>query len=65
MTPKAHQRFENELKGVKSKIWKIIELQQRLVNLEATERLRICFGSRQLFNAQHHLEANGYDSHAE
>lgn len=65
MTPKAHQRFENELKGVKSKIWKIVELQQRLVNLEATERLRICFGSRQLFNAQHHLEANGYDSHAE
>jgi hypothetical protein len=24
---------------------------------------RICFGSRKLFNAQHHLEANGLDDH--
>lgn len=65
MTPKAYQRFENKLKGVKSKIWKIGELKQRLINLSATERLHICFGSRQLFNAQHHLEANGYNTHAE
>ncbi len=65
MTPKAYQRFENELKGVKSKLCQIKELKQRLVDLEETERLHICFGSRKLFNAQHHLEANGYSSHAE
>lgn len=65
MTPFAYKRFENEILGVKSKIWKIRELKQRLVDLEETERLHICFGSRKLFNAQHHKDANGYDSHAE
>jgi hypothetical protein len=28
-------------------------------------RPHICFGSRKRFNAQHHLEANGFDSHAD
>jgi hypothetical protein len=36
----------------------------RLAALQAEGRLNICFGSRKLFNAQHHLEANGFDSHA-
>ena len=28
-------------------------------------RLRLCFGSKKLWRSQHHLEANGYRSHAE
>ena len=31
--------------------------------LESEQRFHICFGSRKLFNAQHHLEVNGYESH--
>lgn len=48
--------------GLRSKILKLQSLQQDLTNLEETNRLHICFGSRKLFNAQHHLEANGYES---
>jgi IS605 OrfB family transposase len=40
------------------------DLVRRLAALEAPGRPRICFGSRTLFNAQHHLRANGLDSHA-
>ena len=28
-------------------------------------KVSLCFGSKKLFNAQHHLEANGYPSHSE
>ena len=38
-------------------------LNHRLASLESDDTLRICFGSRSLFNAQHHLEANGFASH--
>ena len=48
---------------------------QRLLNLNhlrevletdvAEGRVRLCFGSRKLWRKQHHLEANGYVSHAE
>ena len=34
---------------------------------QARERIddpRICFGSRKLFDAQHHLAENGFDDHA-
>jgi hypothetical protein len=41
------------------------DLARRLAALEAEERPRICFGSRKLFNAQHHLEENGFESHAD
>jgi hypothetical protein len=39
------------------------DLARRLAALEAEYLPRICFGSRKLFNAQHHLQANGFDSH--
>ena len=56
-------KFANNLLGVKSKTLKIASLKRDLANLETQERLHICFGSRKLFNAQHHLEENGYHSH--
>jgi IS605 OrfB family transposase len=40
-------------------------LKQRLVALEAEGHPRICFGSRKLFNAQHHLAKNGLASHVD
>ena len=36
------------------------DLARRLAALEAAGHPRICFGSRQLFNAQHHLAQNGF-----
>jgi hypothetical protein len=41
------------------------DLARRLEALEAEEHPPICFGSRKLFNAQHHLADNGFDSHAD
>lgn len=58
-------KFANSLMGLKSKIFKIASLRRDLVSLENQKRLHICFGSRKLFNAQYHLEANGYRSHNE
>jgi IS605 OrfB family transposase len=40
-------------------------LRLRLNALEGDCVPRLCFGSRKLFNAQHHLEENGFTSHAE
>ena len=59
------QTFGNQLLGLKSKILKVASLKKDLEQLESAQRLHICFGSRKLFNAQHHLEENGYSSHDE
>ena len=43
-------------------------LRSRLAALEADiaeDRVRLCFGSKRLWRKQHHLEQNGYGSHAE
>jgi IS605 OrfB family transposase len=56
-------KFVNNLLGLKSKVLKIASLKRDLIALEVQQRLHICFGSRKLFNAQHHLEENGYNSH--
>ena len=47
---------------------RLANLRHRLVGLEAdiaAGRIRLCFGSRRLWRKQHHLEQNGYASHAE
>lgn len=64
-TPQDKQTFGNKLLGLKSKALKIQSLQKDLKQLESEQRFHICFGSRKLFNAQHHLEANGYKSHVQ
>ena len=47
---------------------RLANLRHRLVGLEAdiaAGRVRLCFGSKRLWRKQHHLEQNGYASHAE
>ena len=47
---------------------RVANLKHRLRNVLAdtdSGRLRLCFGSKKLWRSQHHLEANGYESHAE
>lgn len=46
---------------------RLSSIQQKLSNLKSdiTEgKVRIAFGSKKLFNAQHHLDENGYENHA-
>ena len=43
-------------------------LRQRLASVEEDfkkRRIRLCFGGKKLFNAQYHLEKNGFASHSE
>lgn len=54
------EKFQRQLLGLESKIKKLNSLKQDLQKLENTSRLHICFGSKKLFNAQHHLEENNY-----
>jgi hypothetical protein len=42
--------------------WTVAEGIQKI---EEEKVPRLCFGSRRLFHAQHHLQANGYASHEE
>lgn len=58
-------KFQAQLMGLKSKVAKIESLKRDLQQLESSADVHICFGSCKLFNAQHHLEANGYANHAE
>ncbi len=56
---------QNQALGLKSKLIKIQSLKDDLKLLSSTDRLHICFGSKKLFNAQYHLEENGYANHEE
>lgn len=64
-TRKNPRNFEKKLLGVKSKLARIERKKRQLERLKANPRLHICWGSKKLFNAQHHLEENGYSSHEE
>ena len=44
---------------------RVASLRSRLQVLESDAGVRLCFGSRKLFNAQHHLEENALGSHAD
>ena len=47
---------------------RLANLKHRLRSVSAdtdSGRLRLCFGSKKLWRSQYHLEANGYESHAE
>lgn len=59
------QTVNNKLLGLQSKLARLQRLDNKLKQLESTSRLNVCFGSKQLFNAQHHLEENGYANHEE
>jgi IS605 OrfB family transposase len=64
-TRKNTHNFEKKLLGVKSKLARLQRKQRQLEKLKNNPRLHICWGSKKLFNAQHHLEENGYSSHEE
>ncbi|GAA6616521.1 IS200/IS605 family accessory protein TnpB-related protein [Scytonema sp. NUACC26] len=63
--PQQGKRIEKKLLGLKSKALRLEKKQVELSKLEKSHRLKICFGGKKLFNAQHHLEANDYSSHEE
>ncbi len=44
---------------------RMASLYARLDALQEASEPRLCFGSRKLFNAQHHLTENGFASHAQ
>ncbi|MHB8152036.1 MAG: IS200/IS605 family accessory protein TnpB-related protein, partial [Bacillati bacterium] len=44
---------------------RMTSLRTRLDALQEASEPRLCFGSRKLFNAQHHLAENGFASHAQ
>ena len=53
---------------VHQKMRRLDNLRSRLARVEADAAgglVRLCFGGRKLWRKQHHLEANGYGSHAE
>ena len=61
-------RKKGELRSVHHKQRRLESLRDRLGQVErdiAEGRVRLCFGSRKLFRAQNHLEANGYGDHEE
>lgn len=64
-TKKGLKGFDKKLLGLRSKLDRLKRKQRQLEQLSSATRLHICFGSAKLFNAQHHLEANGYVNHEE
>ena len=59
---------KGERGAVHHKLRRLESLRGRLAAVERDireGRVRLCFGSRRLFRAQHHLEANGYGDHEE
>ncbi|RUT06825.1 hypothetical protein DSM106972_030820 [Dulcicalothrix desertica PCC 7102] len=62
-TRKNMKGFAHRLMGTKSKISRLERKKIEKEELEIAKRLHICFGSSKLFNAQYHLEENGYSSH--
>ena len=61
-------RKKGERRSVHHKQRRLESLRVRLARVERDileGRVRLCFGSRKLFRAQHHLEANGYADHGE
>ncbi len=64
-TRKNMKGFALRLMGLESKVNRLERKQVEKEELELAKRLHICFGSSKLFNAQYHLEKNGYSSHDE
>ena len=61
-------RKRGDRRSVHHKQRRLESLRSRLARVEqdiAERRVRLCFGSRKLFRAQNHLEANGYADHGE
>jgi IS605 OrfB family transposase len=64
-TRKNMRGWEKKMLGNKSKIKRLERKQIELDKLESNPRYSVVFGGSKLFNAQHHLEVNGYANHEE
>jgi IS605 OrfB family transposase len=65
VTKKYAAWIEKKLLGLKQKLLRVERNRDKLAQLEANKRLKVVFGGKKLFNAQHHLEENGYSTHKE
>jgi hypothetical protein len=60
--PDIHQKRMNKIHQKKRRLARLEKRLEQLESDKATGRVRICFGSRKLFNAQFDLKANGYEN---
>jgi hypothetical protein len=63
--PNQRQKHLNKIHQKKRRLARLEKRLEQLNSDKATGRVRICFGSRKLFNAQFDLEANKYKSFEE
>ena len=60
------EKLKNRLHQKKRKLAHLLERQSQVIReLRRPYASGLCFGGRKLFNAQYHLEENGYADHAE
>ncbi|MEN8218438.1 MAG: IS200/IS605 family accessory protein TnpB-related protein, partial [Pseudomonadota bacterium] len=60
--PSQRQKHLNKIHQKKRRLARLEKRQEQLESDKATGRVRICFGSKKLFNAQFDLKANGYEN---
>lgn len=65
MTDKKYASLKFSLHQKKRRLHALKRRQEQDVSDQQSGKVRLCFGSKKLFNAQFHLEKNGYSSHNE
>ncbi len=60
--PNQRQKHLNKIHQKKRRLARLEKRLEQLESDKATGRVRICFGSQKLFNAQFDLKANGYEN---
>ncbi|OAD22256.1 IS605 family transposase OrfB [Candidatus Thiomargarita nelsonii] len=60
--PNQRQKHLNKIHQKKRRLARLEKHLEQLESDKATGRVRICFGSKKLFNAQFDLKANGYEN---
>jgi IS605 OrfB family transposase len=60
--PNQRQKHLNKIHQKKRRLARLEKRLEQLESDKATGRVRICFGSKKLFNAQFDLKANGYEN---
>jgi len=60
--PSQRQKHLNKIHQKKRRLARLEKRLEQLKSDKATGRVRICFGSKKLFNAQFNLKANGYEN---
>ncbi|MEN8217574.1 MAG: IS200/IS605 family accessory protein TnpB-related protein, partial [Pseudomonadota bacterium] len=60
--PNQRQKHLNKIHQKKRRLARLEKRLEQFKSDKATGRVRICFGSKKLFNAQFYLKANGYEN---